>query len=153
MKCAAVDMENRENQIESIKKETGFDEMVIGCFLSNYMVPHVCPIATGGWCRDYVKCKCVEEGLMRKIKEQQAHNEAVSKEEKKTPWKTFLLIAVLVFVILCIIMLLKEMIELIILGPIKIDYTGVVMLLVLYAVISLLAAGWLVYYIVRMEEM
>lgn len=71
-------MAYRENQIELLRQETGFDEIVIGCFLSNYEERHVCPIATGGWCRDYVKCKCMQEGIERKIKAQQAHNEELA---------------------------------------------------------------------------
>lgn len=37
------------------------EDYVIGCHEENYMVPHVCPISTGGWCRDYVRCRNLEE--------------------------------------------------------------------------------------------
>lgn len=37
------------------------DDYVAGCFKENYMVPHVCPVATGHWCRDYTKCKSMEK--------------------------------------------------------------------------------------------
>lgn len=36
------------------------EDHVEGCHRENYMVPHICPVATGGWCRDYVKCKSLE---------------------------------------------------------------------------------------------
>ena len=35
-------------------KEEDWEE---GCFKENYMVPHVCPVATGGWCKNYTRCK------------------------------------------------------------------------------------------------
>ena len=38
-------------------KETENEDYVVGCYKENYMVPHVCPIGTGKWCKDYVKCK------------------------------------------------------------------------------------------------
>ena len=37
------------------------EDYVEGCRKENYMVPHVCPVATGGWCKDYVKCRNLEE--------------------------------------------------------------------------------------------
>ena len=158
MKCAAVKMdkeEYREQQIQMLKKETGFDEIVIGCFLSNYREKHVCPIATGGWCRDYVKCKCMEEGIMRKIREQQAHNQNVGKEEE-TPVKSISLIALLIFIVLCCITVIAGIIELLCYSAL----TGVIawignkelaMRLVVYVVISPMAAG-LVYYRIRKEN-
>ena len=36
------------------------DDYAAGCFKENYMVPNVCPVATGGWCRDYTRCKNME---------------------------------------------------------------------------------------------
>lgn len=36
------------------------EDYVEGCFRENYMKPHICPIATGGWCKDYIKCKALE---------------------------------------------------------------------------------------------
>lgn len=33
------------------------EDYVAGCFKENYMVPHVCPVATGHWCKDYTRCK------------------------------------------------------------------------------------------------
>lgn len=159
MKCAAVEtnsMEYREQQIEMLKKETGFDEIVIGCFLSNYKTKHVCPIATGKWCRDYTKCRCMEEGIMRKIKEQQAHNEKIGKEERETPVKSILLLSVLIFIIMCCITVVAGIVELVCYRALTglIAWIGskeLVMRLVVYAVISPLAAGF-VYYRIRKEE-
>lgn len=37
------------------------EDYVVGCFKENYMVPHVCPVATGGWCKDYTKCRSMEK--------------------------------------------------------------------------------------------
>ena len=81
-------MGNREEQIQELVRINGFDEIVVGCFLSNYKRSHVCPIATGGWCRDYTKCKCMEEGINSRIKEQQAHNETVIEDDIKLISKT-----------------------------------------------------------------
>lgn len=53
---------SNDKEIESLHKQTGFDADAIGCFLSNYKQPHVCPIATGHWCKDYVKCATLENG-------------------------------------------------------------------------------------------
>ena len=36
------------------------ENYVEGCHEANYMEPHVCPMATGGWCRDFVKCRNLE---------------------------------------------------------------------------------------------
>ena len=33
------------------------EDYVEGCHTENYLVPHVCPVATGGWCKDYTRCK------------------------------------------------------------------------------------------------
>ena len=139
-------MEYREQLIEELKKETGFDEIVIGCFLSNYKIKHVCPIATGKWCRDYTKCKCMEEGIMRKIKEQQEHNKKIGKEEKETPVKTIVLLSVFIFIVLCCITVVAGIVELVyyrmLTGLIAwIGSKEVVLRLVVYAVISPLAAG------------
>lgn len=149
-------MEHKEQQIEELKKETGFDEIVIGCFLSNYRERHVCPIATGGWCRDYVKCKCMEEGIIRKVKEQQEHNEKIGKEEKETPLKTILLLSILIFMILCCITEIAGIVELVyyrlLTGIIAcIGSKKLIMRLVVYIVISPLAAG-VVYHRIRKEK-
>ena len=37
------------------------EDYIVGCHKENYLVPHVCPVATGGWCRDYVKCRNLED--------------------------------------------------------------------------------------------
>ena len=37
------------------------EDHVEGCYRENYMKPHICPVATGKWCRDFVKCKNLEE--------------------------------------------------------------------------------------------
>ena len=89
---------DKEQQIQEFKKETGFDEIVIGCFFSNYMVSHICPIATGGWCRDYVKCKCMQESIERKIKEQQAHNVELARKDKENRLKGVILSVILGFI-------------------------------------------------------
>ena len=47
--------------IQEIEEKTQEEDYAEGCFAENYMVPHVCPIATGGWCRDYIKCKGKEK--------------------------------------------------------------------------------------------
>ena len=41
-------------------EENTTEDYVEGCYKENYMVPHVCPVATGGWCKDYMKCKSME---------------------------------------------------------------------------------------------
>lgn len=51
---------NQEEKIKEIQQQTGFDEDVIGCFLSNYRVPHVCPVVTGKWCKGYTTCQNLE---------------------------------------------------------------------------------------------
>ncbi len=54
-------VKKRENLIvESIKKETGFNEEVVGCFVTNYRVYPVCPISHKSWCKDYTKCQVIE---------------------------------------------------------------------------------------------
>jgi hypothetical protein len=54
-------VKKRDNLIiESVKKETGFSEDVVGCFVSNYRVFPICPRATNSWCRDYTKCQVIE---------------------------------------------------------------------------------------------
>lgn len=53
--CAAVERTDETTTMQqSEEPEEDYSE---GCFKENYMLPHVCPIPTGGWCRDYVKCK------------------------------------------------------------------------------------------------
>lgn len=36
------------------------EDYTVGCFKENYMVPHICPVATGRWCKGYTKCKSME---------------------------------------------------------------------------------------------
>lgn len=50
-------MTREENKQQDQQPE---EDYVEGCHEKNYMVPHVCPIATGKWCRDYVKCRNLE---------------------------------------------------------------------------------------------
>ena len=50
--------ENIEQKKTNIRPEEDYIE---GCHKENYMKLHVCPVATGGWCRDYVKCRSLEE--------------------------------------------------------------------------------------------
>ena len=97
--------------IEELREETGFDEDVIGCFLSNYKVPHVCPIATGKWCRDYTKCKSIEEGINRRIKEQQDYNEHVANEKEKFPAKTKIMMIIAAVLVICDLSLIYWIIE------------------------------------------
>lgn len=52
---------NQEEKIKEIQQQTGFDEDVIGCFLSNYKIPHVCPVVTGKWCKGYTTCQNLEK--------------------------------------------------------------------------------------------
>ena len=79
--------------------------------LSNYKRKHVCPIETGKWCRDYTKCKCMEEGIERKAKEQQAHNEHVADEKEKFPAKTMIMMIIAVAVVICDLSLIYWIIE------------------------------------------
>lgn len=41
-------------QAESNPEE---EDYIVGCYRENYMKPHVCPVTTGGWCKDYVRCR------------------------------------------------------------------------------------------------
>lgn len=41
-------------------EENTKEDYVEGCFKENFMKPHICPIATGNWCKDYMKCKNME---------------------------------------------------------------------------------------------
>lgn len=41
------------------EKEQTEDD-VVGCFEANYLKPRICPVATGGWCKDYTKCKSLD---------------------------------------------------------------------------------------------
>lgn len=107
-------MAYRENQIELLRQETGFDEITVGCFLSNYGTRHVCPIATGGWCRDYVKCKCMEEGISRKIQMQQDHNEEMTRKDKENRMRGVVLAIVLGFLIIMDLVMIVLIIWLII---------------------------------------
>ena len=50
-------MMNEENMQQNTEPE---EDYVEGCHKENYMKPHVCPVATGNWCRDYVKCRSLE---------------------------------------------------------------------------------------------
>lgn len=56
------EIQNEDLIIESLKQKTGFDEDVIGCFLSNYKILHLCPVAKPiGYCREFSKCKTLYE--------------------------------------------------------------------------------------------
>lgn len=50
-------------QVKQAKQETEKEDYAAGCYKENYMVPNVCPVATGNWCRDYVKCKSLVNDL------------------------------------------------------------------------------------------
>ena len=52
-------MEEERQEIQEQTK-TKQEDYVVGCHNENYMVSHICPVATGGWCRDYVKCRSME---------------------------------------------------------------------------------------------
>lgn len=97
-------MGNREEQIQELVRINGFDEIVVGCFLSNYKRSHVCPIATGGWCRDYTKCKCMEEGINSRIKEQQAHNENIVSKEISHVKTVIMIMALGAFMVMDIVL-------------------------------------------------
>lgn len=47
----------KEENMQQDQNTQPEEDYVEGCHKENYMVPHVCPIGTGKWCRDYVKCK------------------------------------------------------------------------------------------------
>ena len=47
------DVTAEETNVQQSKEE----DWVEGCFKENYMVPHICPVATGGWCKSYTRCK------------------------------------------------------------------------------------------------
>ena len=50
---------------EDMQQEQQTEENYVeGCHEENYMVPHVCPVATGGWCKDYVKCRSIDNDLV-----------------------------------------------------------------------------------------
>lgn len=49
-----------DKPIQEIKEQTKEEDYVEGCFKENYLVPHVCPVATGKWCKSYTKCKSME---------------------------------------------------------------------------------------------
>ena len=50
-------MMNEENMQQNTEPE---EDYVEGCHKENYMKPNICPVATGNWCRDYVKCRSLE---------------------------------------------------------------------------------------------
>lgn len=52
---------NIEERVEDLQKSTGLDEDVVGCYVSNYKERHICPVATGGWCKDFTKCRTLEQ--------------------------------------------------------------------------------------------
>ena len=60
--------ETIDERIEELRKQTGFPEEVVGCFLSNYKQKYACPIATNGWCNDLMKCRNLESMIGGKIK-------------------------------------------------------------------------------------
>lgn len=47
------EIENREMQPK--------EDYVEGCFKENFKKPHICPVATGGWCKDFTKCRTLEQ--------------------------------------------------------------------------------------------
>lgn len=49
-----------DKPIQEIKEQTKEEDYVVGCHNDNYIVPHICPVATGNWCRDYVKRRNLE---------------------------------------------------------------------------------------------
>ena len=56
----SVEPLTKEELIFEISMKTGFDEITIGCFLSNYKVKHVCQPFSKGWCKCYEKCRVLE---------------------------------------------------------------------------------------------
>lgn len=55
----------KEENKQQDQKTQPEEDYVAGCHKENYMVPHVCPVATGKWCRDYVKCRSLDNDLAR----------------------------------------------------------------------------------------
>ena len=53
-----VQMQQSETKVEK-------EDYVAGCYKENYMKPHVCPVATGSWCKDYVKCRNLHNTLVK----------------------------------------------------------------------------------------
>ena len=51
-------MKENMQQEQKTQPEEDYAE---GCHKENYMKPNICPIATGGWCKDYIKCRSMEE--------------------------------------------------------------------------------------------
>ena len=52
-----------DNQNEVKEKENDNEDYIVGCHRENYLVPNICPVATGNWCRDYVKCRGLDKDL------------------------------------------------------------------------------------------
>lgn len=71
-----------EEKVKDIQQQTGFDEDVIGCFLSNYKIPHVCPVGTGKWCKGYTACQNLAKGMISngKTNQENTSQETESKQ-------------------------------------------------------------------------
>lgn len=76
----------RLREIKEWKEKTGFDENVVGCFLHNFEVAGICPIATGGWCKQYPKCSSMEQTRLREEKLRRARR---TKIEYHKDWFAF----------------------------------------------------------------
>ena len=50
-----------DEKVEELQKKTSFSEDVCGCYLSNFGTKNICPVATGGWCKDLMKCKVLAQ--------------------------------------------------------------------------------------------
>lgn len=62
--CKIVGVTTDETNVQQSTEE----DYTKGCFKENYLVPHVCPVATGDWCKDYTKCKSLEENQIGNFK-------------------------------------------------------------------------------------
>ena len=46
--------------VEELQSKSAYSDDVCGCFLGNYQKQNVCPVGTGGWCKDLVKCRSLQ---------------------------------------------------------------------------------------------
>ena len=57
---------HEEEKIKSLCKRTGFDEITVGCFLSNFGVKNVCAGVSKNSCKDLEKCRVLLKIEMEK---------------------------------------------------------------------------------------
>ena len=51
---------DEEDVINELKDRTGFDEISIGCYMSNYDKKYICTATDNGYCKDLSKCRVLE---------------------------------------------------------------------------------------------